>query len=194
MNQSTLAMPTLASVLWPQSAEFNLPRAAVLAVAGALLLWLTARIQIPFFPVPMTMQTLAVLLIGIAYGWRLGGTTVLVYLLAGAGGLPVFAQGGGLAYMMGPTAGYLIGFYAAAVVMGFLAERGWDRLVVTTILAMIVGELLIFGFGVAWLGNVIGYDKAVAAGVTPFIPAEIFKIALATVLLPAVWRFVNKRS
>ncbi|MGI9304799.1 MAG: biotin transporter BioY [Gammaproteobacteria bacterium] len=192
MNQQTLALPTLASALWPASSSNSWARSIILALAGSLLLYVSAKIQIPFWPVPMTMQTFAVLLIGVAYGWRLGGATVLLYLAEGAIGLPVFAKGGGLAYMTGPTGGYLIGFLVAAVVVGWLAEKGWDRSPVTTVLAMLAGEVLIFGFGAAWLGNMTGLDKAIAAGVTPFLAAEVFKIALATALLPTAWRLLKK--
>jgi biotin transport system substrate-specific component len=97
----------------------------VLAVIGSILLTISAKIQVPFWPVPMTMQTLVVLVLGVAYGWRLAGATVLLYLAQGALSLPVFAGGGGLAYMSGPTGGYLVGFLLAAVAVGWLAERGW---------------------------------------------------------------------
>lgn len=192
MNQQTLALPTLASALWPASSSNAWARNIVLTIAGSLLLWVTAKIQIPFWPVPMTMQTFAVLLIGVAYGWRLGGATVSLYLAEGALGLPVFAKGGGLAYLMGPTGGYLIGFLVAAAAVGWLAEKGWDRSPGTTVLAMLIGEALIFGFGVTWLGNVIGFDKAIAAGVMPFLAGEVFKIALVTALLPAAWRLLRE--
>ena len=102
-------------------------RGIVLAVIGSILLTISAKIQVPFWPVPMTMQTFVVLVLGVAYGWRLAGATVLLYLAQGALSLPVFAAGGGLAYMSGPTGGYLVGFLLAAVAVGWLAERSWAR-------------------------------------------------------------------
>ena len=192
MKSATLGLPTLAAELWPSTDTNRWVRNSVLVVGGSLLLWITAKAQIPFWPVPMTMQTFAVLLLGAAYGWRLGGAAVLLYLAEGAVGLPVFAKGGGFAYLLGPTGGYLVGFLFAAIVVGWLAQRGWDRSPVTTVAAMLIGELIIFGLGVAWLAHLIGIDKAIAAGVTPFLWGEAVKIALATALLPATWSILNK--
>ena len=192
MKSTTLGLPTLATELWPSTDTNRWTRNTVLVIGGSLLLWVTAKAQIPFWPVPITMQTFAVLLLGAAYGWRLGGTAVLLYLAEGAVGLPVFAKGGGLAYFLGPTGGYLVGFLLAALAVGWLAQRGWDRSVVTTVAAMLVGELIIFGLGVAWLEQFIGIDKAIAAGVTPFLWGETAKIALATALLPATWSILKK--
>jgi len=123
---------TLADTLWPRTqSSTNWLRLTVLAFIGTLLMAISAKINVPFYPVPMTMQTFVVLSIGMAYGWRLGGATLLLYLAEGAMGLPVFAgtpeKGIGLAYMMGPTGGYLIGFVLAATIVGYLGERGWDR-------------------------------------------------------------------
>ena len=127
--------PTLAQKAVPGSS--GLTRNLMLAVGGSLLLWASARLQVPFYPVPMTMQTFVVLMIGAAYGWRLGAATVALYLLQGALGMPVFAgtpeKGIGLAYMAGPTGGYLVGYVAAAAVTGALAGRGWARRVSTTL-------------------------------------------------------------
>ena len=108
------------------------------------------------------MQTLAVLAIGMTYGTRLGGATLLGYLGAGAVGAPVFAGGAGIAYMMGLTGGYLLGFFVAAVVLGALAERGWTRSIVTTAAAMLLGNIIIYLLGVSWLANLIGTDKAIS--------------------------------
>ena len=125
-------------------------------MSGTLALALSAKIQIPFWPVPLTMQTLVVLLIGMAYGWRLGGATLLLYLAEGAVGLPVFAgtpeKGIGLAYMLGTTGGYLLGFALAAAACGALAERGWDRSFARVVAAMLIGNAIIYSTGVLWLG------------------------------------------
>ncbi len=171
----------------------------LLAIAGTLVLWASAKIHIPFYPVPMTMQTFVVLVIGATYGWRLGGATVLLYLAEGAMGLPVFSdtpeRGIGLIYMTGPTGGYLLGFVAAAVTVGWLAERGWDRNVFTLIVAMTIGTTLIFSCGLVWLGTFIGWDKPVfALGLTPFIYGAILKIALAGATLPIAWKITHRKT
>ena len=194
---------TLAAALWPRAGRLGemsaLLRAALLAVAGTLLLYASAKIQVPFYPVPITMQTFAVLVIGMAYGWRLGGGTVLFYLAQGAAGLPVFAgtpeKGLGLAYMAGPTGGYLLGFLLAALLVGWLAERGWDRSVVKTLLAMVLGTAIIFIPGVLWLGGLIGWDKPVLdLGLYPFLPGAAFKIGLAAAVLPLAWKALSRRA
>jgi biotin transport system substrate-specific component len=176
----------------------SLLRNVLLAVAGSIALWISAKVQVPFYPVPMTMQTFVVLVIGAAFGWRLGAATVLLYLAQGMAGLPVFAgtpeRGIALAYMMGPTGGYLLGFVLAAAAVGFLAERRWDRGVLTTLAAMIAGTAIIYACGVLWLGAVVGWDKPVMQlGVWPFLPGEAFKIALAAAVLALTWRLVGRR-
>lgn len=172
-------------------------RNVTLAVAGSLALWLSAKLQVPFFPVPMTMQTFVVLIIGTAFGSRLGAATVVLYLAQGAVGLPVFAgtpeKGIGLAYMVGPTGGYLVGYVAAAALCGFLASRGWDRRMSTTALSMLLGTMVIYAFGLAWLGTVVGWDKPVLAwGLTPFLLGDLLKLALAAVLLPQAWKILGE--
>jgi biotin transport system substrate-specific component len=195
MRANAETFPTLADTLW--SGGNTLVRNTVLAIAGSIALWISAKIQVPFYPVPMTMQTFVVLVVGMAYGWPLAGATLLLYLVEGAAGLPVFAgtpeRGIGLAYMIGPTGGYLIGFLAAAVAVGWLAERGWDRSSGRTLAAMLVGMAIIYVFGLAWLGSVIGWDKPVLSfGLTPFLPAEVFKVVLAVVILPLAWRLARR--
>ena len=172
-------------------------RLVILALAGTALLTISAKIQVPFFPVPMTMQTLVVLTIGMAFGWRLGAATVLLYLAEGAMGLPVFAgtpeKGIGLAYMLGGTGGYLIGFVLAAAVVGRLAELGWDRNILTTALAMLIGNVLIYIPGLLWLGSLFGWDKPILEwGLTPFLLGDLTKLILAAALLPLAWKLVQK--
>jgi biotin transport system substrate-specific component len=165
----------------------------LLVVAGMLLLTVSAKLQIPLWPVPMTMQTYVILVIGMAYGTSLGVLTVGAYLLAGALGLPVFAgtpeKGIGLAYMVGPTGGYLVGFMIATFLLGKLAERGWDRKMGSSLLAMTAAHLLILGCGAAWLAVLIGWERAIAVGVSPFIAATILKTVLAGATLPIAWRW-----
>ncbi len=188
--------PTLAAALWPSRLGGRTLRFVVLALLGTLLLTVSAKVQVPFRPVPMTMQTLVVLALGMAYGWRLGAATLLLYLAEGAVGLPVFAgtpeRGIGLAYMAGPTGGYLVGFVAAAVTVGYLAERGWDRRPLSTAAAMVAGNVVIYVLGVAWLSIMIGFAKAIEFGVTPFLLGDALKVALGVALLPLSWRLATR--
>lgn len=194
MTPQTLPANTLATAILPL--DNALLRNLMLAVAGSLLLWISAKISIPFWPVPLTMQTLVVLMIGMAFGARLGAATVALYLLEGAAGLPVFSgtpeKGIGLAYMMSTTGGYLFGFVVAAGAVGFLAERGWDRNLSTTALAMLIGTVLIYIPGVLWLGMVLGWDKPILSwGLTPFLAGDALKLVIAAVLMPSLWRLLS---
>ena len=191
MATATSQPRSLISVLWPAGNNTAF-RNVVLVLLGTAILALSARVQVPFYPVPMTMQTLVVLLLGASYGWRLAGITVLAYLLEGAIGLPVFASGAGLAYMMGPTAGYLAGFVFAAMAVGYFAERGLDRKFTTALTMFFVGEVIIFGFGLAYLSTLIGPQKAIMAGLYPFIPGEALKLGLGVALMPLIWRKLAK--
>jgi biotin transport system substrate-specific component len=193
MQAITGNAPTLINALWPRETG-GILRLALLAVAGSILMAVSAKVQIPMWTVPMTMQTFAVLVIGMAYGARLAGATLLLYLAQGAMGLPVFASGAGIAYMAGPTGGYLAGFLVAAVLVGWLAERGWDRNVALTFAANLVGTAIIFALGVAWLSGIVGgFEKAVIAGFQPFIAGAFVKIALAAAVLPLVWKLLPRR-
>ena len=192
MNYATNMQLTISDML-VGSRSYARP---MLVAIGALLLVLSAKVQIPLWPVPMTMQTYVVLVLAMAYGTRLGAMTVGVYLLAGALGLPVFAgtpeKGVGLPYMLGPTGGYLIGFMLATLLLGRLAARGWDRRMWTSLLAMGSAHVLILACGAAWLAGLIGWERAIAAGVTPFILATVLKTVLAGVTLPIAWKWVRR--
>lgn len=197
MKTLTQHPDTLAAALW-QGAD-TLPRNAALALAGSIALCVSAKIQVPFYPVPMTMQTFVVLMVGMAFGWRLGAATVLLYLAQGALGLPVFAgtpeKGIGLAYMTGPTGGYLLGFVFAAALAGWLAERGFDRNVMLTAVAMLLGNAVIYIPGLLWLGAVVGWDKPVLEwGLTPFLFGDATKLALAALLMPMLWKLPGARQ
>ncbi len=155
---------------------------AVLVIGGSWLLWVSAKIQIPFYPVPMSAQTLVVLFLGCSLGWRLGALTVTLYLLQGAFGLPVFAntpeRGIGIAYMLGPTGGYLVGFVLASALVGLLTQRNWwGRSLLGYASAFALGVLCIFLCGALWLGQFVGYDRVYAIGVAPFLYGEAFKVA-----------------
>jgi len=161
-------------------------------VVGSLLLTASARTQIPFWPVPMTMQTLAVIVIGMTLGSRLGFIVVTAYVLEGLMGLPVFAntpeRGAGLAYLMGPTGGYLVGFCVAAYASGWLAERGFGRDLFKASLVNIIGTLIILSFGYAWLAYLVGPLKAYVAGVSPFLLSSVVKVGLGAVLAVLIAR------
>ena len=195
MTAATLH-PTLSSTLWPAAAGDEAKRAlraVVLAVVGSLVVAASAQFQVPMVPVPMTMQSFAVLVIGAAYGARLGAATLLLYALEGAAGLPVFAGfKGGAAHLLGPTGGYIVGFILAAGVVGWLAERGWDRTVWGAVRAMLIGKVLIFVPGLAWLATLIGFDKAIAGGLVPFLPGIVVKIGLAVAVLPGAWALIGR--
>ena len=159
---------------------------------GTLLLAISSKIQVPFWPVPMTMQTFIVCIIGMTCGWKLSLFTLIAYLVEGAIGLPVFAKGGGLLYLTGPTAGYLYGMVIAATVMGLLAEKGYSQTYLKCFISLLIGTIIIFISGVYYLGSIIGYDKALSAGLFPFIPSEFFKIALALFIIPSISKYLNK--
>jgi len=182
----------LADAIWPKETSNDYLRAGLLVVAGSALIALSAHLQVPMWPVPMTMQTFAVLLIALALGSRLGSATVVLYLAEGAVGLPVFAKGAGLAYLAGPTGGYLLGFVAAAWVAGWLSERGWGRPGLRVFAAMVAGTALIYLFGLTWLATLVGLEKAVALGLVPFLLGDVVKALLAAMLLPTAWKLAAR--
>jgi len=168
----------------------------VLVITGSIIIALSAKIRfyLPFSPVPVTGQTFTVLLIGALYGYKKGMLTVIAYLAEGLAGFPVFAGGfSGIAYLAGPTGGYLAGFIAAAGVTGFFARRGWDRKLFTTALAMTAGSAVMYIFGLSWLYLFAG-TKVITVGLIPFISGDILKITLAAMLLPSGWKFVGKEN
>ena len=187
---------TIAQSLWPISSR-PLLRSAVLAVSGTLVLTVSAKIQIPFYPVPQTLQTMVVLLIGMVFGTKLGAMTIMLYYVEGAMGIPVFAgtpeKGIGLAYMLGPTGGYLAGFLLAAMACGELARRGWDRQLWLAGMAMVIGNILIYVCGLLWLGSVVGWDKPVLEwGLYPFVFGDLVKIVFIAVTLPLLSKAMRR--
>lgn len=171
-----------------QNGSLGLRIAAVLA--GTALLALSSYIEVPMIPVPMTMQTFAVTLIGALYGWRLGAATVVAWLVEGALGAPVFAGGaGGLPYFAGPTAGYLISFPISAALVGWLVQRGWDgRRPLFAFVAMLLGNAVSLALGAEWLAVFVGGEKAVMLGVVPFLLGALVKSALGAATLRAFVR------
>ncbi|TCS62957.1 biotin transporter BioY [Varunaivibrio sulfuroxidans] len=169
-----------------------------LALVGTLFIALSSRIEVPFYPVPMTLQTLAVMVIAAVYGGRLGFATLALYLMEGALGLPVFSgtpeRGVGLVYMTGPTGGYLLGFLLAAGLVGWFAERRAGKSLLPLAGMMAAGLLVVYAFGATWLATFTGWDKAFTLGVAPFILGDVLKIALAAALVKASWSRLSKRA
>jgi len=181
------------TVLVPSLSRYT-DLALIMAASLFIALMSQAVVRLPFSPVPITGQTFAVLLVGTALGSRRGALAVLTYLAEGLMGLPVFASGGaGLAYLMGPTGGFLLGFVAMAWLVGWLAERGQDRRIKTAWLIFLAGEAVLFTIGLPWLALYVGADNALALGLIPFIPGEIIKIILAGLALPAAWHLAKNQ-
>jgi len=184
--------PVIADVIWPTEGMF---RYVILICLGSFLVALTAQLAIPLSPVPITGQTFGVLLVGILLGKTRGALSLLAYLCEGALGLPVFAGGtAGLVKLAGPTGGYLFGMVAGAYIIGFLAERGWDRSRGTAALAMLAGNLGIYFFGIPWLAMFVGWKTAFHAGFIPFLFGDLIKLLLAIVLFPSLWQFVRAKN
>ena len=194
---STLtARPVLADLFGASEGTQLRIKQIVLVLAGVAVLAIAAKIRIPMWPVPMTMGTFAVLTIGAAYGPRLGLTTILAYLAVGALGFNVFAgssaEENGLAYMMGGTGGYLVGYALAALALGAFARAGWDRTFGKMAAALLAGNAIIYVPGLIWLGVLYGWDKPILEwGLTPFLFGDALKLALAAMLIPAVWKLVG---
>lgn len=169
-------------------------RDLLLIVGGSMFVAACAKIQIPIGVVPFTMQSFGVVLVGAMLGSRRGALAIVAYLLEGAAGLPVFAGPiGGIAYFVSPSAGYLFGFIAAAFVVGFLAERGWDRRVMTAVPTFALGHVIILTLGFAWLSTFIGTRAAFAEGVLKFLPYDMsLKIMLAAIVLPTAWKLTGR--
>ncbi|MFT4619914.1 MAG: biotin transport system substrate-specific component [Sulfitobacter sp.] len=189
----------LTEAVWQTEGTGLWAKRAVLVVLGVALLTVFAQIKlmIPPSPVPVTMGTFAVLAIGAAYGPRLGLTTIIAYLVVGMLGFDVFASStaelNGLEYMMGGTGGYLVGYVLATVALGALARAGWDRSVVLMGVAMLIGTVMIYVPGIAYLGVLYGWDAPLLAwGLTPFLIGDAMKLVLAALVLPLAWKLVGK--
>jgi biotin transport system substrate-specific component len=204
-----LGARTLAAALWAPAQVSPLLRGAMLALAGSLFVALCAQITVPLWPVPVTGQTFAVLSVGLVCGWRVGGAALLLYLIEGALGLPFFAGGaGGWASVVGPSGGYIWGFVLAAALVGYLAERGWDRNVLRTAAALFLGNVVLYVPGLIWLalfyagpgqdyiaatGATTAWGASINAGLLPFLLGDALKLALAASLVPAIWSLLHRR-
>lgn len=187
---TTLA-PTLSLRYFPRAA--NWLRTLTLIVLGSLFIAALAQVEIPLFPVPITGQTFAVLLIGAALGSKRGAASMLLYIAEGAIGLPFFAGGAsGFGILTGATAGYLLGFVVAAYVIGLLAERGLERSVRTSFIPFLVGTVIIYVCGVSWLAVVTkSFGTAIKVGLLPFLIGDAIKLVAAALALPAAWKLVR---
>ena len=170
--------------------EVSLVKNLFLAVLGTIVLAISAKVKIPFYPVPMTMQTFVVLLLGVSFGWRLGLFTITLYLIEGIAGLPVFAgtpeKGVGIVYFIGPTMGYLVGFMVAVYLAGLFKFK--NNFIINFI-KLVFAVSMIYLFGMLWLAKFTGWDKVFMAGAQPFLLAELFKILLLTILIPKISKF-----
>ncbi|RWP19321.1 MAG: biotin transporter BioY [Mesorhizobium sp.] len=191
-----IATAPLVSLALPEKGAARLATQLLLAIVGTLLLTLSAKTRVLLGPVDISMQTLAVFLISAAFGMRLGVATLLLYMAEGAIGLPVFQgtpeKGIGIAYMLGSTGGYLAGFVVMAAIVGWAADRGWDRHPVKLFNAILVAEIVMMAMGFAWLALLIGPEKSWQFGVVPFIVGDLIKVGLAASLVPAVWSLLRR--
>ena len=164
----------------------------VTVIICSFLLILSAKIKVDLYPVPMTMQPLAVLMIAMLCGRNISVAAVSLYLFQGIIGFPVFAYGGGLPYLLGPTGGFLFGFLFASILIGELADRGWGQFLIKSVFAMLLGLFVIYTCGVFQLSILKGFDFAILNGLKPFIVGDLYKLILAALLLPQIWKLVNR--
>ena len=169
---------------------FNLTNLSTV-LFGSILLIISSKIKIDLYPVPMTLQPLAVLMIAMLYGRNLATVTIGVYILQGLIGLPVFAYGGGLMYIFGPTGGFIIGFLISGIVLGELADRGWGKRFITSIVCMLLGLLIIYFFGILQLTLIKGFEYAILKGFYPFLIGDLYKLLIAGILVPYIWKLAK---
>ena len=193
-NDKISRISWLESFLLKDSAKKNFSQLTnfLTIVICSLILILSAKIKVDLYPVPMTLQPLAVLMIAMLCGRYIAVSAVSLYLLQGMVGIPVFAYGGGLPYLLGPTGGFLFGFLIASFLIGELADRGWGKSMFKSLFAMLIGLLIIYICGVFQLSVLKGFDFAIINGLKPFIIGDLYKLLLAALLLPQIWKLVNK--
>lgn len=184
---------TLIEVLLPRIENKTLVQVKdiILVLSFAILTALASKLKIEIGLVPITMQTLTVLFSGALLGSKKGALSQIIYLFGGLAGLPWFARGSGIGYILSPTFGYIIGFVFAAYSVGWLSEKGWDRNLKTAILAMLIGNVILYIPGLIWLARFVGFEKVLAAGFYPFILGDLLKILLAGALLPLAWKIIK---
>ena len=201
MNKTVALQSTIASLIWPNrssSLDMRIIRGVILAIIGSFVVAALAQISVPLWPVPITGQTFGVLIVGMALGSKLGMLSLTLYMLEGICGLPVFANfSSGPGVIVGPTGGYIIGFIFAAGAIGYLAERKWDRSILSTALAMLIGNIILYIPGLIWLGLFFAglgkpapLEASIVAGLFPFLIGDVLKLALAALLFPTAWRYI----
>ena len=201
MNNTVALQSTIASSIWPNrgsSLDMRIIRGVILAIIGSFVVAALAQISVPLWPVPITGQTFGVLIVGMALGSKLGMLSLTLYMLEGICGLPVFANfSSGPGVIVGPTGGYIIGFIFAAGAIGYLAERKWDRSILSTALAMLIGNIILYIPGLIWLGLFFAglgkpdpLEASIVAGLFPFLIGDVLKLALAALLFPTAWRYI----
>ena len=169
---------------------FNLANISTV-LFGSIILIISAKIKVDLYPVPMTLQPLAVLMIGMLFGRNLAIATIGLYILQGIAGFPVFAYGGGLLYLFGPTGGFIVGFFIAGLVLGELADRGWGRNILSSIFCMMLGMFIIYFFGILQLSAIKGFAFAIIKGFYPFLVGDLYKLLVAGILVPFIWRLAK---
>ena len=186
-NVFTLSQP-MRSIFWVSGIDRRL-RNVALVCAGVMCLVIASKISIPLQPVPITLQTLAVFFIAMTFGWRLGITTLISYITLGACGAPVFAgHTAGLAVLLGPTAGYILGFIPAMMVAAYLIEHGWGRHFISVVAAQLIASLMIFASGLAVLHLFLPWQQTIDLGLKPFLLTGSLKIIFLAVVIPAFWK------
>ncbi len=191
---SLTARPTLIDVFLPRTSTKTqaIIKDIVLILSFSIATAVCAKLKVEIGAVPITMQTLIVLLSGALLGSRRGALSQLTYLSMGLAGIPLFSRGGGLAYLLSPTFGYIIGFVFAAFFVGWLAEIKWEKKVFTAVLAMIIGNIFIYVFGLAWLARFVSFENVLQVGLHPFLLGDILKICLAALILPLAWKIIKR--
>lgn len=174
---------SLTSIFWSRKKVHSINNVA-LVILGIIALAISAHIEIPLQPVPITLQDFAVLLIGMTYGWRLGSLTLIAYLFLGMIGLPVFAS----AATLGPSSGFLLSFLPATALSGYLVEKGWGRHILTTALAGLAGLVVVFAGGLAVLSIFVGWEKSIELGLMPFIFGDSLKLIFLSIVIPSFWK------
>lgn len=192
---------TLLGTFEPRTQSAKLLSGLAIAFVGSILLAISARLQVPFIPVPATFQTFAVAAIAAAFGWRIGLATVAMYLVEGLSGLPVFASGGGMGYVMSPTFGFLLGYLPMAFIIGLAADKGLSKNTIALFIAMVAADAVVFVFGYAWLVMMAGgaswidqsnvFGSAFNIAVQPFIVWDLLKMALAALTVTGGWALVR---